>query len=502
MLRFLRLPATLLCLAGPLARAAAPLPRSTPEAQGVASEAVLGFVAAAEKSIHALHSVMIVRRGHVVAEGWWAPYAAHEPHQLFSLSKSFTSTAVGFAVAEGRLTIHDAVLSFFPGLAPSKPGANLNAMRVRDLLTMSAGHHTEDLRNFPYQGEENVVGRFLALPVAHKPGTFFVYNTPASYVLSAIVQQVAGQSVLEYLKPRLFGPLGIEDPRWEASRQGVSMGGFGLSVRTEDIAKFGQLYLQRGRWAGKQLLPESWVEQATARWMSNGSNPGSDWEQGYGFQFWRCRHGVVRGDGARGQFCLIMPELDSVVAITAGTGNLQNVLDVVWASLLPALQAAKARAEPLAPDAAAHARLVRRLAGLSLARPLPAEARPALAAKVAGGRFVFGANPLKYESFVLAPVAGRGEATEVRWRVGGEELTAIVSPHDWAKVERANPEEAVAFSGAWTGPETFALETVFYRTPNTARLNLRFSADGGRVTVQTVPAFGAPPPPVEGRRER
>jgi CubicO group peptidase (beta-lactamase class C family) len=494
--------AALICLTGPLALAAAPLPRSTPEAQGIASGAILGFVAAAEKSIHALHSVMIVRRGHVVAEGWWAPYAANEPHQLFSLSKSFTSTAVGLAVAEGRLTIYDPVLSFFPGLAPEKPGANLKAMRVRDLLTMSAGHHTEDLRNFPYQGEDNVVRKFLELPVAHKPGTFFVYNTPASYLLSAIVQQVTGQSVLEYLKPRLFEPLGIEHPRWEASRQGVSMGGFGLSVRTEDIAKFGQLYLRRGRWGGKQLLPETWVEQATARWMSNGSNPGSDWEQGYGFQFWRCRHGVVRGDGARGQFCLIMPELDAVVAITAGTGNLQNVLDVVWASLLPALQEAKARVDPLAADAAAHDRLQRRLAGLSLARPVAAKERPAVAEKIAGGRFVFAANPLKVEAMVLSPVAGREDATEIRWRIGGEEMRAVVSPQTWAKVERTNPEEAVAFSGAWTGPDTFVLETAFYRTPNTARLELRFSTDGEKVTMKMVPASGAAPPAVEGRRER
>jgi CubicO group peptidase (beta-lactamase class C family) len=502
MRRLRRLLALLLCLVGAQARAAAPLPRSTPEAQGIASEAMLDFVAAAEKSIQALHSVMIVRRGHVVAEGWWAPYAAHEPHQLFSLSKSFTSTAVGLAVAEGRLAIHDPVLSFFPDLAPSKPGANLKAMRVRDLLTMSAGHHTEDLRNFPYQGEENVVRKFLELPVAHKPGTLFVYNTPASYMLSAIVQQVTGQSVLDYLQPRLFEPLGIEHPRWEASRQGVSMGGFGLSVRTEDIAKFGQLYLQRGRWGGKQLVPETWVEQATARWMSNGSNPESDWEQGYGFQFWRCRHGIVRGDGARGQFCLIMPELEAVVAITAGTGNLQNVLDVVWASLLPALQAAKARTQPLAADAGAQARLRRRLAELSLPRPVAVGARPALAAKVADGRFVFAANPLKYEAFGLAPVAGREDATEIRWRVGGEEVSAVVSPHTWAKVERANPEEAVAFSGAWTGADTFVLETAFYRTPNTARLELRFAADGEQVMVKTVPGFGPAAPAVTGRRER
>ena len=166
---------------------------------------------------------------------------------LFSLSKSFTSTAVGLAIADGKLKLDDPVLGFFPDEAPAEPSANLKAMRIRDLLTMSTGHHDEDVRDFPYTGDESVVKNFLARPVSHKPGTFFFYNTPASYMLSAIVQKVTGQAVVDYLKPRLFDPLGIENPTWDASKQGVSLGGFGLNVRTEDIARFGQLYLQKLR---------------------------------------------------------------------------------------------------------------------------------------------------------------------------------------------------------------------------------------------------------------
>jgi CubicO group peptidase (beta-lactamase class C family) len=208
------------------------LPRSTPEAQGISSAAIQQFVDAAEQKLDALHSIMIVRHGQVVTEGWWAPYAANEPHMLFSLSKSFTSTAVGLAVNEGKLTVDDPVLKFFPDEAPAEPSANLKAMRVRDLLTMSTGHHDEAIANFPYRDPDSVVRKFLSLPVSHKPGTFFVYNTPATYMLSAIVQKVTGQTVLDYLRPRLFEPLGITNPQWEASAQGISMGGFGLSVRT------------------------------------------------------------------------------------------------------------------------------------------------------------------------------------------------------------------------------------------------------------------------------
>ena len=287
-------------------------PRSAPETQGISSADLLGFVNEAEQKLNALHSFMLVRHGQVVAEGWWKPYAADEPHMLYSLSKSFTSTAVGLAVAEGKLKVDDPVLSFFPDEAPAEPSANLKAMRVRDLLTMSTGHHEDDVKDFPYQSDDSVVKAFLARPVSHKPGTFFFYNTPASYMLSAIVQKVTGQPVVEYLRPRLFDPLGIENPTWDASKQGVSLGGFGLNVRTEDIARFGQLYLQKGMWQGKQLLPAAWVETATSRMMSNGSSPSSDWEQGYGYQFWRSRHGFYRGDGAHGQFCLVLPQYDAV----------------------------------------------------------------------------------------------------------------------------------------------------------------------------------------------
>ena len=265
------------------------LPRSQPEAQGVSSSAILAFVDEAEKKIDALHSFMLVRHGHVVAEGWWSPYQAESPHALYSLSKSFTSTAVGLAIAEGKLSVDDEVLKFFPEDAPKEPSNNLKAMRVSDLLRMSTGHQAE-----PRLTPGDVwTKKFLAQPVPYKPGTHFLYNTAATYMLSAIVQKATGTTVLDYLRPRLFEPLGIEHPTWGTSPQGISLGGYGLSIRTEDIARFGQLYLQKGKWHGKQLVPEAWVEAATARQTSNGSNPKSDWDQGYGYQFWRSRHGAL-----------------------------------------------------------------------------------------------------------------------------------------------------------------------------------------------------------------
>ena len=320
----------LLVLPMALARAQSPLPRATPESQGVSSEKLKEFIESLHAKVNTMHSVMVVRHGHVIAEGWWAPQTPETRHLLWSLSKSFTSTAVGLAIAEGKLSLDDEVLKFFPDKAPEQPSKNLSQMRLRDLLRMATGHETEP--RMPADGDW--VKAFLAHPVPFKPGTHFRYNTPATFMQSAMVQKATGQTVLEYLKPRLFDPLGISGHEWGANPQGITLGGYGLAARTEDIAKFGQLYLQKGQWNGKQLVPAAWVDQATARQTSNGSNPLSDWDQGYGYQFWRCRHGAFRGDGAKGQFCVVLPGQDTVVAMTADTGDMQGELNVVWDKLL------------------------------------------------------------------------------------------------------------------------------------------------------------------------
>ena len=213
---------------------------------------------------------------------------------------------------------------------------------------MSTGHQDEvNLRD-----ETNWVKAFLAHPVPHKPGTHFKYNTPATFMQSAIVQKVTGEKVVDYLRPRLFEPLGIAPPKWDENPQGISLGGYGLYLKTEDIAKLGQLYLQNGVWNGKRLIPAEWIQEATSKQVSNGSDPTKDWDQGYGFQFWRCRHGAYRGDGKDGQFCIVLPKQNAVIAITANTGDMQGELNVVWDKLLGAFQD-----KPLAENEAALAEL-------------------------------------------------------------------------------------------------------------------------------------------------
>ena len=237
------------------------LRRSLPEAEGVASSGILAFLAGAARNNHEMHSLMMVRHGRVIAEGWWAPYGPQYNHTLYSMSKSFTSTAVGFAVAEGKLRVTDRVVSFFPQDRPDPVSESLAALRVQDLLTMSVGNEKEPTQAMVQ--EENWVKTFLASSITHPPGSTFMYNSGATYMLSAIVQQISGQKIIDYLKPRLFEPLAIEGMTWETCPRGINVGGWGLSIPTEGLAKFGQLYRQKGVWQGRQVLPASWVDEAT-----------------------------------------------------------------------------------------------------------------------------------------------------------------------------------------------------------------------------------------------
>lgn len=346
------------------------LPRSSPESQGLSSHAVLAWLDALTADDLELHSFQLLRSGHVVAEGWWAPYSADGVHRLHSLSKSFTSTAIGLLVSEGQLSVEDRLVSLFPEVLPPAVDDHLAAMRVHDLLTMRTGH-AEDVTGALVEAEDgDWVRTFLAQPVQHPPGTTFVYNSAATFMLSALVQCLSGETLLEYLRPRLLEPLGITAADWVSNPQGINVGAWGLQLTTEAVARFGQLYLQRGRWEGEQLLPEAWINEATRAQVPPGLEAASDWAQGYGFQFWRCRHGAYRADGAFGQFCVVMPQQEAVLAITASVQKTQRVLDHVWTYLLPAMGGRV----PLPKDPVGEEALWKRCTDLQLSVPEMTEA--------------------------------------------------------------------------------------------------------------------------------
>jgi CubicO group peptidase (beta-lactamase class C family) len=467
------------------AQKSASLPRSSPEQQGISSADLLSFVDAADKEVDTMNSFMLVRHGHVVAEGWWAPYDRDTPHMLYSLSKSFTSTAVGFAIAEGKLNLDDQVIKFFPGEAPADPPVNLREMRVRDLLRMNTGNQIEaPIRvNFPELQTETWVKTFLTHAVPFKPGTHFLYNSPATYMLSAIVQKVTGMTVLEYLRPRLFEPLGFKDPTWVSSPQGITAGAYGLSIRTEEIARFGELYLHKGMWNGKQLIPATWVDQATSMETSTGSAPASDWDQGYGYQFWRSRHNSFRGDGAFGQFCMVIPELDAVVAITSGVRNMQQVMNLVWDKLLPAMKPGRLPENP-----AARRQLEARLTSLKV-KFVSGSASSPISSSVSGKWFEFADNDrgIKAVSFdfnsTSPSLTVRTSAGETRMTVAADTWSnsngLFTNGLDHILAVPAHP--LAATSGAWTSPDTFTVKIVLSETPFYSILNFKF--DGDRLLI-------------------
>ncbi len=478
------------CAAGDVSEAAPPtsrprrLPRSHPEALGIDPAALLAFIAAVEQKPGGLHSLMLLRHGQVAAEGWWAPYAAAHPHMLFSLSKSFTSTAVGLAVAEGHLSVEDAVVSFFPDELPASVGENLAAMRVRHLLTMTTGHDVDATGGTVSQRDGDWVRGFLALPVEHAPGSKFVYNSAATYMLSAIVQKRTGKTVLDYLTPRLFAPLGIDGPTWQTCPKGIDTGGWGLSVKTEDIARFGQLYLQKGQWNGRQLVPLTWVEQATHRQVSNGDPASaSDWSQGYGYQFWRCRHEAYRGDGAFGQFCLVLQEHDAVLAVTSGTGDMQAILNAVWEHLLPGMQST-----PL-PTAETGKSLKDRLAHLALSAP-QGQATSPRAAQISGKTFHFMPNDQKIQNITLT---FKGDHCHFSLKTDASLQQVECGHADWIKGEavlEGAPSTAVAARGAWTADDTYVGTLCFYETPFTRSMTCTFAPDQLTLTVRQNVGFG------------
>ncbi|NYE74278.1 serine hydrolase domain-containing protein [Microlunatus parietis] len=307
------------------------LERASAAEHGLRPRAVLDFLDDLDQE---LHSLMIIRHGKVLAEGWWAPYGPEQVHLIYSLSKSFTATAAGIAVAEGKLHLDLPLLAYLDDLADSAAGDRIRKLTVRDTLRMATGHLEDTLwRSFVADPHEPLRG-FLGIEPDHEPGSVFAYNNTATYAIAAITQRVTGETLLDYLTPRLLKPLGIDQAHWTAYPEGRQLGYTGLHLTTESIGKFGELYLRRGRWGDRQLVPAAYVDEATSALTPNQQGSTPDWQQGYGFQFWRSRYGY-RADGAFGQFCLVLPDQDAVIVMTSAAFDAQSILATVWQHLLP-----------------------------------------------------------------------------------------------------------------------------------------------------------------------
>jgi CubicO group peptidase (beta-lactamase class C family) len=496
------------------------LERSIPEREGVNSAGIIDFLDAVEQSDHEFHSFLFLRHGKVIAEGWWDPYGPDLKHTLYSTSKSFTSTAIGLAVSEGLISVEDKVISFFPEDLPDTVSPYLADLTIRDVISMTTGQDPDPTG--AVLTDSNWVAAFLATPIVNEPGSVFLYNTLGTYMLSAVISEVTGETVLDYLTPRLFDPLGITGVDWEVDPQGRNTGGWGLRVKTEDMAKFGQLYLQHGMWRGEQILPASWVEEATtASILQSPEVPqsvrdSSDWLQGYGYQFWRCRNNAFRADGAFGQFIIVLPDQDAVVVITSESADMQGEINLVWEHLLgeinlvwehllPAMQD-----EPLQENSEMEGRLEQRLATLAL--PLPETvSTPPIASDISGRTYSTGTNDRGVDSLsfrfsenvVLVTMNTEDgefslEFGEENWRYGETTRRGPYLLYGARAAYVGLPPLRIAGAYGWEDERTLRLVLRYIESPHTETLICRFLED--RLAVTVIHSFAPPPsePTLEG----
>jgi CubicO group peptidase (beta-lactamase class C family) len=446
------------------------LPRSTPAAEGLSSRSIGTLLDWLEAHSSESHSIMVVRHGRVVAEGWWSPYSADRPHHLYSLSKSFTSIAVGFAIADGLLSLDDRLVDVLPDHVPSDVSEQGRRITVHHLLSMTAGHDEDTLLDAWELEPHDLVRGFLRLPFAAAEGSRHTYDNATTFILARMVERVTGRRLEDLLDERLFVPMGIGPAVWDRVASGVAFGFQGLHLTTEAVAAFGELLLRGGRWGDRQLVPRDYVERATSRQIdvpeSTDGVPSS--ARGYGYQFWMSRHGFY-GDGAFSQQCVVYPSLGLVVALTSANVATSEIPDGIWESLQPGVD------RPDGPEE--DEILADRLRQLSL---------PAVLGSAAPQRSVTATldgsaedSPLPDGTTVIV------DPTHGGWLVRFESILDIEVGHGgWRECSPLG--RPVVATGGWQG-DTFVAELYVITSPHRVRLAVDAAAGTAVARWSTVP---------------
>lgn len=307
------------------------LDKCQPEEQGIPSDALLNFVEALEEHQAEVHGWMVIRNNHLVAEGWWAPFRRDQAHRLYSAAKAVCATAVLFALQEGLIALNTRVVDIFPQYAPAS-GTYWDELTVFEMLTMTTGH-AEDTAGYVYS-QPCFAKAFFEIPLTYRPGTHFLYNNGVPYMLGAIIYEMTGLTLMEYLQPRLFKPLGMEGFRCAQNAEGLDEPST-MCATTEDLAKLSLLFLWEGQWNGQEILKSQWAKMAGMYQVPSLQNPeppavAYDTKFGYGFQIWRNSVGGFRLDGGRGQFGIVIPEVNLVVAIQSNEEDQGLIPELFW----------------------------------------------------------------------------------------------------------------------------------------------------------------------------
>ena len=450
------------------------LPRSSPEAQGVPSQAILDFISDVAGANLELHSFMLMRGGHVIAEGWWWPYQPQRVHMTHSLTKSVTATGVGLAIDEGRFGLDDRVVSFFPEHVPADATAHMRAMTVRDLLTMQAGHDRATSGSLWRPIKTSWITEFFKIPVPHAPGTQFKYTSAASFMLSAIVSRTTGQKLSDYLTPRFLEPMGIRKLSWDVGPGDISTGGNGLSWTTDASLKLGAVHAANGRWKGQQILSERWVRAATTR-------QSGDAEDDYGYHWWMGPGRSYYALGLFTQLSIVFPEHDATLAIFSAIDGSSKLKPHIWKHFPGAFG-------PTAlPASRAATELSRRSAELRLLQPLAGRRSPT--ERSAGRRFRMSANDqsvawVEFDfagdtcSYRMADARG-----EHRIAAGFNDYVEQTTSMTGARLHHEyEPDRALVVAGAeWTAPDTLKLIWQFAESAFRDTLVCQFAGDSVRI---------------------
>ena len=303
---------------------------SYPEKVGVSSKAIEALIDDFKQSDVEVHSIMVLSGEEVAFESWASPYAPELPHAMYSVSKTFTSAAIGFAVDEGLLTVDTKLVDIFPEFKPKKPDENLDKLTIHSLLTMQSGKNISVMADKTTPDWEK---QFFESPWGFAPcDGHWQYISENQYMLCSVIHRLTGRCVVSYLTPRLFEPLGIDIPDWELSPSGIEAGGWGLFIKTEDLAKFVSCYQHGGKFQGKQVIPAEWVRQTLRRHADNSSaNKLPDSQAGYGYCVWHCAGAsAYRMDGMFSQFGFIFKDRDASIILTGGEIDEQKTRDCLW----------------------------------------------------------------------------------------------------------------------------------------------------------------------------
>ena len=478
--------------------------RAAPESVGVPSEAVEWLIDQLESGFTEPHGLMLMRHGKVFAEGWWSPYAPGIRHGLQSHTKTYAATAVGIAYTEGILALDERIIDIFPSEAPEAPSENLKKLTVRDVLCMGCG-----MDEMPWPTAE-WIRAFLAMPVNHVPGTTYMYNSMGSTLLGAIVRAKTGLGLHDYLKPRLFDKIGIDaaNLRWMRMPDGMEVGGGGLLATTEDNLRLMKLYLDGGVWDGERILSEDYVRLATTLQNDSASEekvnpPAKDNFLGYGFQIWMCRpKGVYRADGAMGQFTVVVPDKDLIIAITenaSGAHWAQKTLDVLWQflDLIPDI-------EEIPENTAAAAALAARMQRFALPHELYAPFSPYTERvdrtewRITAGTLALGDRMRQFMSRGEPPAAVTGfglcfndDTCTISFRRGAEQLILNAATDGTRRRNMLDGAQALA-SAAWTSDDTLQVTVRMIEGCFVQRLSFRFHGTQCIISPSDTGTFGMP----------